>query len=110
MGKILKYDDNKLQIVLNQFNIFYEYSWDLLSNGDLLYKSNLEFWIAAARSTSMRELSDIVSIFLSLPASQSTCERIISVKRSAVSKQQYRMKNDILTARAPFRAKKIVLK
>ena len=66
----------------------------------MINDSNEEFWISATTSVTMKDLSEIALTFLSLPATQSVCERNISIKRSAVSKQQYKMKNDILTARA----------
>ena len=98
--KCLKFEKEKRRKIIKQYNDFFEYSCELLPNGDLIYDSNEEFWISATTSVTMKDLSEIALTFLSLPATQSVCERNISIKRSAVSKQQYKMKNDILTARA----------
>ncbi|KAK8884754.1 hypothetical protein M9Y10_043874 [Tritrichomonas musculus] len=48
----------------------------------------------------MNDIAELATTFLSIPATQAIGERNISVKRSSVSKQQYKIKNDILTARA----------
>lgn len=94
------FDKTKIHNIIEQFNNYFRFSCEMLPNGDLLYDSNIEFWSAARYSTSMKDVAEIALFFLSLPASQTICERNISIKRCAVSKQQYRMKNDILSARA----------
>lgn len=100
ISKIKNYDKIKRRNIIDQFNNDFRLSAEMLPNGDLIYDSNTEFWVAARYSTSLKDIAEIALYFLSLPASQSICERNISIKRCAVSKQQYRMKNDILTARA----------
>lgn len=104
--KCKKFDKKKRRNVVNQFQNFFQYSCEMLPNGDLLYDSNIEFWVSAIMSQSMHDIAEIALIFLSLPASQTICERNISIKRSSVSKQQYKMKNDILNARAKLSCSK----
>ncbi|KAK8895949.1 hypothetical protein M9Y10_013835 [Tritrichomonas musculus] len=98
--KIKKFDREKKSRVRDQYKNFFQYSAEKLPNGDLIYDSNSEFWAAAVYSNSMNDIAELATTFLSIPATQAICERNISVKRSSVSKQQYKIKNDILTARA----------
>lgn len=98
--KIKKFDREKKSRVRDQYKNFFQYSAEKLPNGDLIYDSNTEFWAAAVYSNSMNDIAELATTFLSIPATQAICERNISVKRSSVSKQQYKIKNDILTARA----------
>lgn len=93
-------NEEKMHKIIEQYKNYFNLSCEMLPNGDLIYDSHNEFWAAAKYSNSMCDIAEIALYFLSLPATQSVCERNISVKRCTISKQQYKMKNDILTARA----------
>ena len=57
------YDSEKREKVIMQFNNFFQYSCELLPNGDLLYNSNIEFWIAAKYSNMMSDIAEIALLF-----------------------------------------------